>query len=228
MKQEEKDQLRRMADALASTPLLDDAELGLDALLRFGNNNFAITDELFLTVGAGCFPTGAALNHCCRPNCLLAYELREGQPPLQAVRVMENVAAGEELAHSYVDLGLPRWQRQQQLEQAYGFQCRCVACSGPLPQIEHFLCSAAGSGAVLAGAGCPLPCAAADPSREAELARAEELRLQAAAEEDALQELQLAEVQDPRSLAAPAPYRGLRSPCCSTHGGHGSCELGSC
>ena len=41
----------------------------LRMLSRFRNNNFAISDELLLPLGAGCFPLGAMINHSCDPNC---------------------------------------------------------------------------------------------------------------------------------------------------------------
>lgn len=104
MKPEEEAQLKAIAETMArATPqLVSSVEAIFEALTCFGNNNFAVTDDLFLAVGAGCFPVGASLNHCCRPNCLLAYELLPGHLPVQAVRVMEPVLAGEELTHSYV------------------------------------------------------------------------------------------------------------------------------
>lgn len=97
--------LEHLASVLAETAgsLLGDRALrAKEALQCFGNNNFAVTDDLFIAIGAGCFPHGATLNHSCRPNCLLSYELHEGEVPLQAVRVLEPVAAGDELTHSYV------------------------------------------------------------------------------------------------------------------------------
>eukprot|EP00435_Cladocopium_sp_Y103_P075899 s4_g68.t1 len=180
MKPEEEAQLKAIAETMArATPqLVSSVEAIFEALTCFGNNNFAVTDDLFLAVGAGCFPVGASLNHCCRPNCLLAYELLPGHLPVQAVRVMEPVLAGEELTHSYVDLALPRGQRQEQLKETYGFQCSCLGCRGDLPEIERFL-----EAELMPG----------DPGSFAELAKAEQLRLQAATEEDPQVELKILE-----------------------------------
>eukprot|EP00931_Biecheleriopsis_adriatica_P089333 TRINITY_DN63488_c0_g1_i1.p1 TRINITY_DN63488_c0_g1~~TRINITY_DN63488_c0_g1_i1.p1 ORF type:complete len:493 (-),score=102.55 TRINITY_DN63488_c0_g1_i1:27-1505(-) len=198
---EEKKLLRRIATTLAtSMPALvagesDGGSAAFGALCRFRNNNFAITDELFLAVGAGCYPHGAALNHSCRPNCLLSYELRKGEPPVQVVRVLEPVAAGHELTHSYVDLGLPSWQRQEQLREVYGFDCRCAACrEDKSASVDMLLCGdARGTGAVAAGPCCPLAAAAPCAEREAALTKGEQLMTKAAAEEDASVELGLLE-----------------------------------
>lgn len=57
-------------------------------------------------------PQGAALNHSCAPNCLLTYELEKGKVPVQVVRAMQDIRAGEELTQSYVDLALPTWERK--------------------------------------------------------------------------------------------------------------------
>ncbi|CAL1154052.1 unnamed protein product, partial [Cladocopium goreaui] len=183
MKPEEEAQLKAIAETMArATPqLVSSVEAIFEALTCFGNNNFAVTDDLFLAVGAGCFPVGASLNHCCRPNCLLAYELLPGHLPVQAVRVMEPVLAGEELTHSYVDLALPRGQRQDQLKETYGFHCSCLGCRGELPEIERFL-------EAELKPGDP-----GSPGSSAELAKAEQLRLQAATEEDPHVELKILE-----------------------------------
>ena len=42
-------------------------------LCRFQCNNFGITDDLLLPIGAGVYPNGALLNHSCDPNCVITY-----------------------------------------------------------------------------------------------------------------------------------------------------------
>merc|ERR1712107_288569 len=58
----ELNRLQRLASAVASTPKLlpetCNSEDALDALCRFRNNNFAIVDDLFVSIGAGVFPRG--------------------------------------------------------------------------------------------------------------------------------------------------------------------------
>ncbi|TYZ69300.1 hypothetical protein PybrP1_011637 [[Pythium] brassicae (nom. inval.)] len=98
-------------------------------LARFKNNNFSITDELLLEIGAGCYLRAAMANHSCEPNCAVTFSAKEQRVEFRAMRA---IAAGEELTHSYVDIALPRRDRQQRLEQQYHFQCKCVRCSQPL------------------------------------------------------------------------------------------------
>ena len=44
----------------------------------------------------------------------------------------EDVAAGEELCNSYIDVELPYAQRQRELAE-YGFACTCVKCAAEQP-----------------------------------------------------------------------------------------------
>jgi hypothetical protein len=48
----------------------------LPLLFAFQSNNFAISNALLLTEGAGVYPLGALLNHSCAPNCAIVYEQR--------------------------------------------------------------------------------------------------------------------------------------------------------
>mmetsp|Transcript_29551 Transcript_29551/g.81202 ORF Transcript_29551/g.81202 Transcript_29551/m.81202 type:complete len:483 (-) Transcript_29551:19-1467(-) len=198
----EREQLERIAAVLAShapkllaCPSAEGAARAFGALCRFRNNNFAVVDDLIIAIGAGCYPKGAALNHSCAPNCMLGYELAPGQAPRQVVRVMEPVAKGAELTHSYVELALPTWERRAQLQDGYGFDCACVACaSGSRAAIDAALVAdVAARGAVPRGPGapCPLPLAPASEERERDLARADALHREASLEEDADKELQL-------------------------------------
>lgn len=48
----------------------------LPLLCAFQSNNFAITNGLMVSQGAGAYPLGALLNHSCEPNCAIVYEER--------------------------------------------------------------------------------------------------------------------------------------------------------
>lgn len=147
-------------------------------------------------LGAGCFPNGAALNHSCRPNCLLTYDLVPGEAPTQTVRVMEDVAEGVELTHSYVDLALPAWDRQQHLREVYGFDCACPNCVDGADRAKIDVCLVAcadGSGATACSESCPLRRAPPSAERDSDLCRAERLMSVAAAEEDAAKEMRALE-----------------------------------
>lgn len=192
-------ELEKISQILAGIPglLPEDSNAGkaFDALSRFRNNNFALVDDLFIAIGAGCFPFGAALNHSCRPNCLLTYEFSSGRIPSQIIRVMEDVEMGAELTHSYVDMALPTWERQAQLVDVYGFDCKCVSCSsGAREVLDASLVAVKDSrGAAACGVACPLPVARACSQRDTDLANAEHLFRTAALEEDAESELRLLE-----------------------------------
>jgi len=199
----EQEQLEQIARVVAAVPRLLPEGVGgeeaiFDALCRFRNNNFAIVNDLFIPIGAGCFPNGAALNHSCMPNCVLTYELHAGREPLQVLRAMEIIAGGDELTHSYVDLALPTWERQSQLREGYGFDCACNLCAGDgraaLDAAQAAGLEGGGVG-VCAGTSCPLPPAPPLAERDEALALADQLANAAALELDAEAELrQLEEV----------------------------------
>ncbi|ETK82360.1 hypothetical protein L915_12245 [Phytophthora nicotianae] len=100
-------------------------------LSRFRNNNFSICDELLLELGAGCFPLGAMINHSCDPNCAVTFVPKTLDMEFRAMRPIKS---GEEITQTYVDIGLPRRERQQRLQRKYHFTCRCPRCSRPLQE----------------------------------------------------------------------------------------------
>ncbi|KAG7399089.1 SET and MYND domain-containing protein 3 [Phytophthora boehmeriae] len=102
-------------------------------LSRFRNNNFSICDELLLEVGAGCFPLGAMVNHSCDPNCAVTFVSKALK---MEFRAMKPIKAGEEVTQTYVDIALPRRERQQRLQRKYHFHCSCSRCSQSLQDPE--------------------------------------------------------------------------------------------
>ncbi|KAL1893548.1 hypothetical protein Sste5346_006378 [Sporothrix stenoceras] len=78
----------------------------------------------------GCYPSAARLNHDCRPN--LHYHIHGATQTVVAVR---DIAAGEELSISYVDLLLPRTERQERLND-WGFECSCSLCRNETASAE--------------------------------------------------------------------------------------------
>lgn len=91
----------------------------------FECNNFSMWDSLILPIASGCFPIGALLNHSCAPNCVLQYDLRRR---IQVIRCIREVAVGEELCHSYLDVAMTTQSRREWLSQQYYFLCRCSLC----------------------------------------------------------------------------------------------------
>ncbi|KAL3672899.1 hypothetical protein V7S43_002200 [Phytophthora oleae] len=127
------DQELLLLAALAQKITLVDGSFAMDEMVRmlsrFRNNNFSICDELLLELGAGCFPLGAMINHSCDPNCAVTFVPKTHD---MEFRAMKPIKAGDEITQTYVDIGLPRRDRQQRLQRKYHFSCECARCSQPL------------------------------------------------------------------------------------------------
>ncbi|KAL7467745.1 hypothetical protein ACHAXS_007983 [Conticribra weissflogii] len=102
-------------------------------LNAFKKNNFGIVDSLHSPFGEGVYPCAALLNHSCAPNCIIRYQLglnvgTKYQSPILQIVACRNIAKGEELTHSYVDLALPTEERRARLMDTHGFECNCKRC----------------------------------------------------------------------------------------------------
>ncbi len=98
-------------------------------LRRFRANNFGVTDSMVKVVASAVYPLGALLNHSCAPNCLLRYAFgKKHEPPVMEIVASRDIAKGEELTHSYVELVSPRDSRRASLEEIFGFDCHCEKC----------------------------------------------------------------------------------------------------
>jgi len=79
----------------------------------------------------GVFPNAPRFNHSCVPNVVHTWR-DHGLPGAEdslAVRALVDIEPGEELCVSYLNLYMPRAERQEELTPRYGFQCGCPACS---------------------------------------------------------------------------------------------------
>lgn len=85
----------------------------------------------------GLFPLGAMFfNHSCEPNCNFV-GLRDGQLEF---RTLKQVAKGEELCVSYIDLFAPRNERRGNLLYTKQFWCKCKRCTTPMEKsVDRFL-----------------------------------------------------------------------------------------
>lgn len=72
----------------------------------------------------GVFARAARLNHSCAPNVFHRYNPNINRLTIHALR---DIAPGEELATSYIDICADTAARRQKLRH-WGFKCRCVAC----------------------------------------------------------------------------------------------------
>lgn len=73
--------------------------------------------------GVGIFPLSATVNHSCVPNCVVTFN-RDFSAYVYARR---NIAAGDELFHTYVQETDPLDVRRAELK-VYGFDCVCSKC----------------------------------------------------------------------------------------------------
>lgn len=118
---------------LRSSGLLKDDGTVVEALIlvagQLNRNGYSLrqlTDPNTL-VAHGIFPAIAMLNHSCHPNCVVVTQLNGHL----AVKVSQPIRAGSECFVSYVDILLPRHQRQATLKANKEFDCTCMRCIDP-------------------------------------------------------------------------------------------------
>jgi hypothetical protein len=85
-------------------------------------NGFTVKDNLQL-----CVLVASLSNHSCVPNIATSYRLSESGQPSILFTALRNIAAGEEITHSYVDSSTDVTDRRLRLA-PYGFLCTCAAC----------------------------------------------------------------------------------------------------
>ncbi len=89
-------------------------------------NGFTMAEDLQLSV-----LVGSLSNHSCEPNIATSLEAAQGGgggAPVLLFTALRDIAAGEELLHSYIDASAGLRDRQARLQQ-YGFVCACGACA---------------------------------------------------------------------------------------------------
>ncbi|GAA6009589.1 hypothetical protein JCM10207_004115 [Rhodosporidiobolus poonsookiae] len=103
----------------------------LDLCSRFTSNSFSLTSPADVSnIGVAISPLTALFNHSCAPNAVVVFPSfpSPSKPKNMAVVAIRDIEAGEEVLTSYVDLALPREERQKELKERYYFDCRCEAC----------------------------------------------------------------------------------------------------
>ncbi|KAG8892979.1 hypothetical protein FRC00_011253, partial [Tulasnella sp. 408] len=105
----------------------------LDLISKFTVNSFTLTNPSLTSVGVAVSPLAALINHSCEPNAVVVFPRssavpQPGSDPLEVVAI-KDIAAGEEVLTSYVDISLPRHLRIKDLQERYMFTCTCTACS---------------------------------------------------------------------------------------------------
>ncbi|GAA5868574.1 hypothetical protein JCM3774_005433 [Rhodotorula dairenensis] len=124
----------------------------IDLCSRFVSNSFALTCPTDLSnIGVSISPLTALINHSCVPNAVVVFPSLPSSTSTSsrnmAVVALRDLEPGEEVVTSYVDLSLPRSERQRELEERYKFRCRCQGCTAPASKAvdprEAMLCPVA-------------------------------------------------------------------------------------
>ena len=100
-------------DSLIDLPSNRDVAL---LLARIACNAHTVCDEELRPIGIGVYPRAATTNHSCAPNCAQTFAGKR-----LVLRALRDVAAGEEITISYVDVCATRRTRRAQLARQYHF-----------------------------------------------------------------------------------------------------------
>lgn len=110
---------------------LDDAKKNYSC---FSSNNFTIHHDAEPR-GVGVYLSASLINHSCRPNLTPVFLFQKGKSPMLLFQVISKIKRGDELFHSYVDLGKIPSIRKSILLNQYNFSCKCERCQSP-PKID--------------------------------------------------------------------------------------------
>merc|ERR1712232_177274 len=80
-------------------------------------------------IGQGLFLVSSMANHDCNPNVEMRFT--ETAPTRMQFIARRAIEIGEEICGSYIEVKLPRSERQLRLS-AWGFQCECSRCARAL------------------------------------------------------------------------------------------------
>ncbi|XP_066533335.1 N-lysine methyltransferase SMYD2-B-like [Hoplias malabaricus] len=95
----------------------------LNLFAQVNCNGFTVEDEELSHLGSAVFPDVALMNHSCCPNAIVTYK-----GTLAEVRAVQDVAQGDEIYTSYIDLLYPTEDRIERLRESYYFSCDCKEC----------------------------------------------------------------------------------------------------
>lgn len=109
---------------------IDSAKTLLELVCQYQTNAFTLTDAQLDPIGAALDPTVALLNHSCAPNAVVVFSstTKHTRCPMEVV-ALRDLAEGEPVYTSYVDLAAPLSVRQQTLQERYYFTCACRLCT---------------------------------------------------------------------------------------------------
>lgn len=118
-------------DALSRIPLNAHGIVETKSILA---SNDSVTEDINSSrVGVAIFTTASAMNHSCKPNCIVRYKRCTARSPLKYVLEIvttESIAINDECTISYGPIwGYHRFLfRQRVLQSQYLFSCRCREC----------------------------------------------------------------------------------------------------
>lgn len=102
----------------------------LDLVSRFSTNSFTAADSDLSPLGFSISSIAGTFNHSCKPNAVIVWPQGPGgsAAPLHVVAI-KDIAPGEEIVTSYVDLSDPPRVRIKTLKERYFFDCDCALCT---------------------------------------------------------------------------------------------------
>lgn len=96
----------------------------LEIAARINTNAYGLSDDNSVIQGFGVFPViGMTVNHSCYPNC--CYVFMDGEMQCRSIR---NIAKGEELTVTYIDILDTYHRRKANLLTTRFFECNCLRC----------------------------------------------------------------------------------------------------
>ncbi|KZO93300.1 SET domain-containing protein [Calocera viscosa TUFC12733] len=101
-------------------------------LSRFQTNSFSLTTPDLTNVGVAVSPLAALISHSCMPNAAVVFPTGLGRRGALEVIALRDLQSGEEILTSYLDVALPRAERQKELKERYLFDCECTLCTREL------------------------------------------------------------------------------------------------
>jgi len=113
----QQDAVMGLHDNFAAT----NAKATLEGIIR--TNSYSCDNGSFDVVVC---PTISRFNHSCAPNCELSWDDELNEEHVYAATAIE---PGEELCTYFVDVVAPAVDRQWDVWQHQGFECRCLLCS---------------------------------------------------------------------------------------------------
>lgn len=116
---------------------LDDAELQRLIAVCMHNNFMPMHDTVPAKQSYGLWLVASFFNHSCQPNCIHYGDINAQQATddcftALVIRTVRDIAQGEELTLTYIELASDVQGRQDVLHNHYGFACQCSRCQREL------------------------------------------------------------------------------------------------